>query len=311
MRKYNPLVVIIYTAFFLGVIGWFGFIADELIGVLGHFFLIILLLSCWVIYLDVANWILYPIAKRNLEKNLREQNFTMTRTFETRGLWNMHSMLCIEESTGRVAYTSTFNPFKFQMIHASELRHVQSAYSRGPFGGTRYVFLQFYYNNKRFRFPTFVSRVMMSLSARSVQEALAEGEELANLLRRFTPPSVLAEESRPRAHRSYVPFAKGGIIGFIFAFIALDINAVVNLLFFMYSSVIAIQDQPYRLMTFVVFLPGILLAVVGLILAISSLIQASKTPMRGKGFAIAATALNAVQLAGLAISLTYLFSEMF
>ena len=303
MRKINPLVLIVYTVCFVGAAYLIGYGADMLTGMKGGLFRVLAVLACWIIYLDTANLIFYPIAKRILEKNLGKLNFGMTRTFETIGPWSMHSMLCIEEATGRVALASTFNPFKFQMVHASELSHVRSAYSRAPFGGTRYVFLQFYHGKRRFRFPTFTSRVPFLLSSKQVQESIAAADELADLIKRFMPAQVLAEESKPAAPRSKAPLAKGGIAGFILAFIAYDINAMLVWMYSIYLGPLAMQDDFFKMLSYLVFLPGIILAVVGLILAISSLVKASKTPMRGKGFAIAAIVINAVHVVSLAIML--------
>ncbi|MCR5328114.1 MAG: DUF4190 domain-containing protein [Saccharofermentans sp.] len=299
MRKINPLVLIVYTVCFVGAAYLIGYGADMLTGMKGGLFRVLAVLACWIIYLDTANLIFYPIARRILEKNLGKLNFGMTRTFETSGPWSMHSMLCIEEATGRVALASTFNPFKFQMVHASELSHVRSAYSRAPFGGTRYVFLQFYHGKRRFRFPTFTSRVSFLLSSKQVQESIAAADELADLLKRF----ALAEESKPAAPGSKAPLAKGGIAGFILAFIAYDINATFVFMYSIYLGPLAMQDDFFKMLSYLVFLPGIILAVVGLILASSSLAKASKTPMRGKGFAIAAIVINAVHVVALAIML--------
>ena len=311
MKKYNALVFIIYFVCFIAAACLIGIVAGRLVGVTGinNVFLILSLGSCWIFFVDIANLILFPIAKHTMKKNMEEENFGRTAELVSDGIYSLKTMLCIDEDSGRIAYVSPFNPYSFQTAHAGDLTKVRSAYSRGPFGGTRIVFFEFYYNGKRSRFPIFRSRHTWALSSSRVQNAIARGDEICRIINRFQPP--LEPVVRSSSPRSKVPLAKSGITGLVLAFVSLDLNAALMLYYLMYSPAIAMQDEPFKTLSFLVFLPGAGLAIAGLILAIKALVSASKTPMRGKGFAIAALVLSSVVLVLLILVLIYLRFAVF
>ena len=82
----------------------------------------------------------------------------------------------IDEVNRKIAYVSVHNPLEFQTADVKDLTNVISSYIRGPFDGTRYVYYQFVYNNKRMRIPTFTSRHMHFTSASIVQNAIAKAD---------------------------------------------------------------------------------------------------------------------------------------
>ena len=123
-------------------------------------------------------------AKKTMEKNSKAQGFGESSTFTARGSFVLGQIVRIDHATGRVAYVSCQNPRQFQMVHARELTGIQSNYIGGPFGGTRYVYFEFYYQNKRVRIPTFTSRSMYSMKSKVVQDSVAKAETYCQKLLR-------------------------------------------------------------------------------------------------------------------------------
>lgn len=123
------------------------------------------------------------IAKKTMEKNSKKENFGRCSTFITEGSFTIGAILTIDENTGRVAYVSYWNPHEFQMMHAKDLTNIKSSYIKAPFGGTQYVYFEFYYKNKRVRIPTFTaSKVVYSLQSREVLEGISKADTFCDLL---------------------------------------------------------------------------------------------------------------------------------
>ena len=88
----------------------------------------------------------------------------------------------IDESAGRIAYVSYQNPYEFQMVSAKDITNIKSSYIKGPLGGTRYVYFEFYYNNKKVRIPTFTSRNIYSLKSQEVLEGISKADAFCDIL---------------------------------------------------------------------------------------------------------------------------------
>lgn len=123
-------------------------------------------------FLFFANPILFPIAKRTMEKKTDEEGIVRTRTFYNKEWHSCASVLVIDETHAKIAYVSAYNPFKLQVADVKDLSNIRSSYIRGPFGGTRYVYYQFTYKKKKTRIPTFTSRQMFMLESAGVQNAI-------------------------------------------------------------------------------------------------------------------------------------------
>ena len=136
---------------------------------------LVLFLAVWIVfllYLMLANVILFPIARRTMNKKLEGAGLIRTRTFDNKQSHSCASVLVIDETHEKIAYVSAHNPFKLQVADVKDLTDIRSSYIKGPFGGTRYVYYQFTYKRKRTRIPTFTSRNMFSLSSGVVQDAI-------------------------------------------------------------------------------------------------------------------------------------------
>lgn len=117
------------------------------------------------------------IANKTMSKHMKEHNFQNYSTF-----YAASSVIRISPASGKVAYVSKFNPFKFQLVPAKEMTDIKSDYMKGPFGGTRYVYFEFKLNKQKMRFPTFTSRQMYSLQHSMVVDGIAKADLYAELL---------------------------------------------------------------------------------------------------------------------------------
>lgn len=192
MKKYNVFVIIlsilIMTAFAVLV----GFIIGILVGKEGLYIL-------WMILATFCAWSFYPVymnplmilfAKGTMKKHSAQEDFEATFTYTNKNTGTCGCVFAIDESSGRVAYVSALNPFQFQMCHVNDLTDLQSSYIKGPFGGTRYVYFTFCYKNKRIKIPTFTSRNMFSIGSSLVQDGLAKGQSICDMISRLQRSSV-------------------------------------------------------------------------------------------------------------------------
>lgn len=188
MKKYSFLfillqIVIVFIISWLFAMG-FGFISfNENIPVTSlKNWLPLTLPLVTIIYVACANKNNGRIAKKTMEKNSKAQNFGKTYTFINSDFGTAGSILRIDEGTGRVAYVSYLNPFKFQMAQADELTDVASSYMSGPVNTTRYVYFQFRYKNKRMRIPTFTSRRMHMITSSCVKEGIEKADHFRDAI---------------------------------------------------------------------------------------------------------------------------------
>lgn len=279
------------------VCGWF--LHQEFINV----FTLILLSFMFIGFTGVTNLIMFPIAKKTMEKGIKANNFGKTTTLFSRGTHRIKSMLCIDEETGRVAYTSALNPFKFQMAEAKELSKVRSGYSRAPLGGTRYVFFEFYYGNNRMRIPTLATaRIVYFVQSRQVQDALAVGENFANLILKFNPKARLTAD---KINNREMPYIKIGIPATICAGMSIVFTVVAMLSEIYISSFQGWKEDLLNngMFAFVVVFIALVLAATGLILGIKGLKQAAADgPVRGLGMSKAATVISSIVIAVLLLT---------
>lgn len=302
-RNSVPTIILLIVSYLaagilLGAVcGWF--LHQEFINVITLLLLSILFIG----FTDVTNLIMFPIAKRTMEKGLRANNFGKTTTLFSNGTHRIKSMLCIDEETGRVAYTSALNPFKFQMAEAKELSKVRSGYERAPLGGTRYVFFEFYHGNNRFRIPMLATgRLVYFVESRQVREALAAGENFGNLILRFNPKGRLTAD---KINNREMPFIKIGIPATICAGVSIFVTVVAMCSEFYISSFEGWKDDLLNngMFAFVTVLIALALAVTGLILGIKGLKQmAADGPVRGLGFSKAATVMSSITIAVLLLT---------
>lgn len=187
MKKYNALVIILSILFVTALAFLIGVVITLIVGKEG-------LLSLWVIMTTFSAWAFYPMymnpmmilfAKRTMKKHSEEEGFGETFTYTNKNTGTCGCVFRIDETSGKVAYVSAFNPFQFQMCHANDLTDLQSNYIKGPFGGTRYVYFSFCYKNKRIKIPTFTSRNMFSIGSSFVQDALANGQGICDMISRL------------------------------------------------------------------------------------------------------------------------------
>ena len=141
---------------------------------------IIFLFFAFILHTSLANRILFPIAKKTMEKRSEKEGFVRSDTFYNRQSNSCASVLAIDEVHGKIAYVSVHNPFKLQIADVKDLTDIKSGYIKGPFDGTRYVYYQFTYKNKRMRIPTFTAKNMHSLSATVVQDAISKSDCFSN-----------------------------------------------------------------------------------------------------------------------------------
>ena len=250
-----------------------------------NIFFLIFLMFFFMGFPNFTNLFLFPVAKRTMNKGTQANNFGKTTTYITKGGYRIKSIICIDEETGRVAYTSSLSPFKFQMAEAKELSKVRTGYERAPLGGTRYVFFEFYYKNNRMRIPTFyTSRIVYSIASQEVQDALAAGENICNLILKFNP---LARLTADKINNREMPFIKigvpSGVCGAVSVYVALwaMCSEVYISSFEGWKDDLLNNAMPAFVLVFIAFA----LAVTGLILGIKGLKQAAaEAPVRGLGF---------------------------
>ena len=111
-----------------------------------------------------------------MEKHSDNEGFVRSRTFYNRQANSCASVLVIDEVHGKIAYVSVHNLFRFQTADVKDLTDVSSGFVEGPFSGTRYVYYQFTYKNKRMRIPTFTARSIHFFTATVVQDAIAKAD---------------------------------------------------------------------------------------------------------------------------------------
>lgn len=302
MKRNSVPTIILLTAIYLAAGILLGNLAGWLLNLKGVI-TILLLEVIFIGFAHLTNLFMFPVAKRTMEKGVKANNFGKTTTLFSNGTHRIKSMLCIDEETGRVAYTSALNPFKFQMAEAKELSKVRSGYARAPLGGTRYVYFEFYHGNNRMRIPTLATaRLVYFVQSRQVQEALAAGENFGNLILKFNPKACLTDD---KINNRVMPFIKIGIPATICAGLSIFV-AVVSMCGEIYiSSLNGWKDDLLNngMFAFVTVFIALALAVTGLILGIKGLKQAaSDGPVRGLGFSKAATIISSIVIAVLLLT---------
>ena len=290
MKKHSVAVILILAAVYFAVGYLLGVIIGCIFGIAPEDFnwlaaITIPLFMMW--YVDLTNLIMFPFAKKTMEKALNDQNFGKTITHVNEGAYTFKNILCIEEETGRVVYVSVTNPFRAQTAHAKDFSKIRYKFDRGPFGGTRFVFFEFYYGNTAFCFTTFRSpKSYWELSSPRVREAITTAENICNLLLKFNPGG------NDFSIDYSLPFSKTGLAGFILSFVSVfvAVAAVCCEYFTKYVNGNAIP-------AYVLVFAGMVLSGIGLGLGIKVLAGAAKNPVRGLGFAKTAVVMSSIVLA--------------
>lgn len=132
---------------------------------------VIYLIPVSIIYFCYGSFVNKKLANKTIQEHASENGFINFNTFQGVG-----ATVLVDEAAGKLAYISNRNPFEFQVVSAREITDVKSTYDKGPFGGTRYVYFQFYYQNVKYKVATFSSRNMASLQSTDVLEAISKGD---------------------------------------------------------------------------------------------------------------------------------------
>lgn len=131
---------------------------------------------------------------------------------------------------------------------------------------------------------------MWTVSSTRVQNALATGDRIGNLLLKFNP-NVKDLTKDPD-----MPFSKTGLWGFILAFISIYFAIAALIVEFFINMARAGLNRTSEIPFYALSFAGIALAAAGLILGIKVLKDASKSPVRGSGFAKTAIVMGSIVL---------------
>lgn len=181
MKKVNWILIVVFAVIDVAVCMIAGIIFSVIMGnesVIasglsnGVAFVVIMAVPSLFLF----NSIFSRVAKRTMKK--LDDTFLCASTFHSGT-----ATLKIDIIHGRIAYVSSLNPFDLQVISAAQIEDICSDYDKGPLGGTRYVYFQFNYNNKRVRIPTFTSRQTYSLQSGYVMTGLSKADAYAGYLK--------------------------------------------------------------------------------------------------------------------------------
>ena len=296
MKRNSVPTIILLIASYLTVGVLLGSVIDVLLN-LPRFsvFTIFMAEIVLLFFPNISNLIMFPVAKKTMKKGTQANNFGRTTTFISKGGYRIKTIICVDEDTGRVAYTSSLSPFKFQMAEARELSKVRTGYEKAPLGGTRYVFFEFYHGNNRMRIPTFyTSRIVYAVGSREVQEALATGENICKLIEKFNP---LVRLTADKITNREMPFIMIGVPSAICGGLSIYV-AVMGIFTEIYvSSFDGWKDDFLNsaMPAFVVVSIALALAVAGLVFGIMGLRRAAaEAPVRGLGLSKAGTVMSAI-----------------
>lgn len=246
------------------------------------------------------NLVFFSLAKKTMERSAEEDGFVMSRTIYSREWASCASVLAIDEVHRKIAYVSVHNPFKFQTADVKDLSKLYAGYKRGgPFGGTRYVFYQFVYKNKRTRIPTFTSRRPFIIGSAQVQNALATAKSFVDTVSslqaldpEFQAMALAANAAAAqRTQTVRAPFSKKGVVGIVLAVIAADAGATAFFMNFLFSL-----EGSLNLVAVIFAVPAFILALIGFILSLIGIAETKNGAKRGRGLAITATVVLALVL---------------
>ena len=200
MKKYS-FVFILFQIVAVILVSWLiamglGFLAHNEYVPLSSIFLwlpISLPLFALLYFFGLSNLITGMIAKKTMEENCEEQHFGKSFTHINKDMGTVGTILKIDEETGRLAYVSYQNPFKFQMANADELTDVISSYKRGPLDTTRYIYFQFRYKGKRTRVPTYTTENNIMVTSGVAREGIAKADRLRDIILGFQKTGGITE----------------------------------------------------------------------------------------------------------------------
>ena len=188
MKKIDMKFILIYGAILLALSFIIGAIIGAAIGgdtpliqgalnMTPFLFFLLLLVSCFL-----GNSFIGGIAKKTSKNGAEKEGMNNYSTFVNEGSFTLGSIICIDESTGKIGYVSYLNPKEFQVLSADAITDIKSSYVKGPLGGTSYVYFEFYYNKKKVRIPTFTSNNTYSLESTEVLEGISKADTFAEIL---------------------------------------------------------------------------------------------------------------------------------
>lgn len=301
MKRYSVAVILGVTASLLAIGVVLGLLAARFLTgrVLEDGVVLCLVLTvpfAFMYFTRFANRFLFPIAKKTMDKGLKANGFGDTYTYTSYGYMRIYSILSIDKNTGRVAYTSALSPFKFQMTDAREMTKIRSGHDKGPFGGTRFVFFEFYLGNERFCFPTFASRNYLALESSNIRESIADADYVCSLLLKFNPDGYLTADKKDKIG---MPFIKIGIYGAICATIAVFVTVATLISEVVVSTNVSWKENMLNgIPVYVLAFIGIALETAGIIFGIKGLKEAKAAgPVRGLGFSKTAVTMSSILMA--------------
>lgn len=135
---------------------------------------------CFLSNLSIGNNNKYTdrMVAKTIKKNAAKHHFDKAYTFNTR-----NATVMIDAESGRIAYISNLNPWKFQLISAKDIDNIKNDYKKGILPDTtNYVYFQFSYQGKIMKFPTFTSNHYRPLEMEKVKKGLNMAAFYAGLL---------------------------------------------------------------------------------------------------------------------------------
>jgi hypothetical protein len=130
-------------------------------------------------FMGISQTITDKLAMRTERKYSAERGFSNSETF-----YSSAEIFKVNEENGKIAYIANQNPLEFQEFSAADLTDVKSGYTPGTLGGTRYVYFEFMYQNKKRRIATFASNQTYSLKSEEVMEALSKADYFCEVINR-------------------------------------------------------------------------------------------------------------------------------
>ncbi len=126
------------------------------------------------------------IIDKTIKENVELCNFKSCYTFDIDD-----GVIKIDVKGGRVAYITRWNPFEFQVMWARDISDIKWDYQKGPFGGTRYLYVRLCYNGKIQKLSIFSSRQMHSLTDGGVRSAALRADKIVKYLQQAKATTVV------------------------------------------------------------------------------------------------------------------------
>lgn len=175
----NVAVIMFFAAVLAGILCFLG--GGDVSSFLSNCVAFALMFSPLSLFNTERNKITDYIVARTIKKNLPKHNFLISKAVCTN-----NANFLIDETHGKIAVVSCFAPWEFQVISAKNMEDIKMNYafdSAYP-NVTSYVYLQFIYQGKSFKFSTFRSRKVFGLGTKKVQDAMERATICADAFKR-------------------------------------------------------------------------------------------------------------------------------